>query len=425
MSSSLRKLDIFPKFDSKFEQDAREKTVIGALFSVIALILIGFLVVSELSYFWSVQEKHELFVDTDVGGDLDITINITFPGVPCDLITIDAVDSFGEFQQDMDKKTTKHRVDGDSLQLIEQAPHLTDSKKVATVPTDENGAAKKDCASCYGAEVHPGQCCNTCQDVQNAYQVRGWHFELHDVSIVQCSKERLEQSLALAHHEGCNVYSRFTVSRVQGNIHFIPGKAFTILGQHLHDIGGEEIQRLNLSHIIHTLQFGATFPGQTNPLDNRANVIIHEDEHEQDGHHAAGGGADTKDAEKAVVNVNGKFSYFVKVVPTLYERSGQRGHQAVETNQYSVTEHYSERPAAAQGLPMMQQQFIPGVFILYDLSPIKVRIFEAHPYPSLAHFLLQLCAICGGVFTVMGLVDAFLHHGVIHVKRKMALGKQS
>ena len=421
---SLRKLDIFPKFDSKFEQDAREKTVIGALFSLVALVLIGFLVISELSYFFSVQEKHELFVDTDVGGDLDITINITFPGVPCDLITIDAVDSFGEFQEDMDRKTVKHRVDGDTLQLIEQAPHLVDSGKVATVPTDEHGAEKKGCLSCYGAELHPGQCCNTCQDVQNAYQTRGWHFELHDVSIVQCSKERLEQSLALAHHQGCNVYSRFTVSRVQGNIHFIPGKAFKILGQHLHDIGGEEIQRLNLPHVIHTLQFGATFPGQTNPLDNRANIITHEEEEAEgagkEGTNVGGAAAE----KKPLVNVNGKFSYFVKVVPTLYERSSVNG-KAVETNQYSVTEHYSERPASQANTPMMQQQFIPGVFILYDLSPIKVRIYEAHPYPSLAHFLLQLCAICGGVFTVMGLVDAFLHHGVIHVKRKMALGKQS
>lgn len=434
---SLRKLDIFPKFDSKFEQDAREKTVIGALFSLVALTVIVFLVVSELRYFFSVQQQHELFVDTDVGGDLDITINITFPVVPCDLITIDAVDSFGEFQDDMDKKTVKHRVDGETMRLIEEAQHLVDSKKVATTPTNERGEPKADCMSCYGAELHPGQCCNTCAEVQQAYQARGWHFELRDVSVVQCSKERLQQSLALAHHEGCNVYSHFRVSRVQGNIHFIPGKAFTIMGQHLHDIGGEEIQRLNLSHVIHTLQFGASFPGQMNPLDGRSNVIIADDseEEEQKGNGEAAADA-TKDSEKknqpqqqrTPVSVNGKFSYFVKVVPTLYEQfqpALSSSSSSFETNQYSVTEHYSERPASQQGLPLMQQQFIPGVFILYDLSPIKVRIFQARPYPSVVHFVLQLCAVCGGVFTVMGLVDAFLHHGVIQAKRKLAINKLS
>lgn len=421
---SLRKLDIFPKFDSKFEQDAREKTVVGALFSLVALVVIALLVVGEIRYFLSVQEKHQLFVDTDVGGDLDITVNITFPGVPCDLITIDAVDSFGEFQADMDKKTVKHRVDGDTLALIDEAkPLVASGNKVATIPVNEHGEAKADCGSCYGSETHPGQCCNTCREVQQAYQVRGWHFDLHDISIHQCGKERLEQSLALAHHEGCNVYARFTVSRVQGNIHFIPGKAFQIMGQHLHDIGGEEIQKLNLSHVIHTLQFGATFPGQMNPLDNRANVILDMAAAEE----AADGSTPPPFANREPhhpVSVNGKFTYFVKVVPTLYERATSAG-KPVETNQYSVTEHYSERPASQQNTPFMQQQFIPGVFIIYDLSPIKVRIYEAHPYPSVVHFLLQLCAVCGGVFTVAGLVDAFLHHGVLQAKRKMAIGKLS
>ena len=40
------------------------------------------------------------------------------------------------------------------------------------------------------------------------------------------------------------------------------------------------------------------------------------------------------------------------------------------------------------------------------------------------HFLLQLCAIGGGVFTVMGLVDALFYHGSIKIKRKMQMGKQ-
>lgn len=51
----------------------------------------------------------------------------------------------------------------------------------------------------------------------------------------------------------------------------------------------------------------------------------------------------------------------------------------------------------------------PGVFFFYDISPIKVVVREAQK-PFL-HFLTQLCAIIGGVFTVAGIVDAVIHKG--------------
>eukprot|EP01052_Picozoa_sp_SAG31_P053359 SAG31_NODE_13643_length_855_cov_4.900419_2_plen_106_part_00 len=32
------------------------------------------------------------------------------------------------------------------------------------------------CGSCYGA-AGPDECCNTCEDVKNAYRKKGWSFE--------------------------------------------------------------------------------------------------------------------------------------------------------------------------------------------------------------------------------------------------------
>ena len=48
---------------------------------------------------------------------------------------------------------------------------------------------------------------------------------------------------------------------------------------------------------------------------------------------------------------------------------------------------------------------LPGVFFNYELSPIRVRIEEKRR-PFL-HFLTRVCAIVGGVFTIMGVVDRF------------------
>eukprot|EP00004_Rigifila_ramosa_P013105 TRINITY_DN2886_c0_g1_i2.p2 TRINITY_DN2886_c0_g1~~TRINITY_DN2886_c0_g1_i2.p2 ORF type:complete len:127 (-),score=22.44 TRINITY_DN2886_c0_g1_i2:86-466(-) len=75
--------------------------------------------------------------------------------------------------------------------------------------------------------------------------------------------------------------------------------------------------------------------------------------------------------------------------------------QEVKTNQFSVTEHY--RP-----LSLDASQGLPGVFVMYDLSPIMVVTTE-HRSP-LSHFLASVCAIVGGVFTVSSIVDSIVYH---------------
>ncbi|CAI7852031.1 unnamed protein product, partial [Closterium sp. NIES-53] len=82
--------------------------------------------------------------------------------------------------------------------------------------------------------------------------------------------------------------------------------------------------------------------------------------------------------------------------------------------QFSVTEHF--RPA-----PSHDQQSLPGVFFFYDLSPIKVQYSER--YTSFLHFLTNVCAIVGGIFTVTGMVDAFIYHSQRAIKKKIDLGK--
>lgn len=80
--------------------------------------------------------------------------------------------------------------------------------------------------------------------------------------------------------------------------------------------------------------------------------------------------------------------------------------EPVLSYQFSVTEHvrmlHKDLAAveSATGL-------LPGVFFNYELSPLRVRIEERRR--SFGHFLTNCCAIIGGVFTVMGLLDSVLH----------------
>jgi hypothetical protein len=63
-----------------------------------------------------------------------------------------------------------------------------------------------------------------------------------------------------------------------------------------------------------------------------------------------------------------------------------------------------------------------GVFFLYDFSPIMVKFTETRR--SFTHFLTGVCAIIGGVFTVAGIIDSFLYHGLRSVQTKINLGKK-
>ena len=64
---------------------------------------------------------------------------------------------------------------------------------------------------------------------------------------------------------------------------------------------------------------------------------------------------------------------------------------------------------------------LPGMFCFYEINPIQVRVAEART--SVLHFLTNVCAIVGGVFTVSGLVDSFLYHGQRVLLRKHEIGK--
>ena len=102
-----------------------------------------------------------------------------------------------------------------------------------------------------------------------------------------------------------------------------------------------------------------------------------------------------------------------QVVPTMFMDTANG---TINTNQFSVTENFRESQASAG-------RALPGVFFFYDLSPIKVKISQTRS--SFMHFLTSVCAIVGGVFTVSGILDAFVYQGERLIRKKMELGKFS
>lgn len=89
--------------------------------------------------------------------------------------------------------------------------------------------------------------------------------------------------------------------------------------------------------------------------------------------------------------------------------------QVVNTNQFSVTKH---KRVVRQ---VTGEHGLPGVFVLYEFSPMVVQYTENRR--SFMHFLTGLCAIVGGIFTVAGLIDSMIYHSSRALQKKIDLGK--
>jgi hypothetical protein len=86
--------------------------------------------------------------------------------------------------------------------------------------------------------------------------------------VEQCRLENWPDLIKNHANEGCRVAGSLRVNKVSGNFHFAPGKSFDIKGHHLHDIRLLEGLKLDFTHEIHSLSFGARHAHLKNPLDN-------------------------------------------------------------------------------------------------------------------------------------------------------------
>ena len=373
---SLRSLDSFPKFRS----DVSIKTHSGAILSFVSFSLIFILVTSEIVLYLSPTVSPSLSIDASRMEKLRINFDLTYPMITCSLLTLDVMDMSGGHQEEVEHTVHKKRLDKEGNDIgVALKDEIGKTKVDAPEDVSEEGkklkaklSDPKYCGSCYGAELGPGDCCNTCQKVKESYNRRGWAFATFK-AIEQCHDELAFNHAHITTGEGCHIFGYLEVNKVAGNIHFAPGKSIEQGQMHMHDAMGLDPNQFNMTHTINHLSFGEFFPGMRNPLDQ---------------------------VKRVIPETGSIYQYYLKIVPSKYHYHDGR---VVQSNQYSVTEH-NARVGGVDG------NGLPAVFFYFDLSPIMVTMEEKSK--PLFHFITQLCAIVGGVFTVSGIVDRILHSAV-------------
>ncbi|XP_022136391.1 endoplasmic reticulum-Golgi intermediate compartment protein 3-like [Momordica charantia] len=380
LTNKIRKLDAYPKIS----EDFYSRTLSGGFITIASSIIMLLLFISELRLYVHTVTETKLVVDTSRGEQLRINFDVTFPALPCSVLSLDAMDISGEQHLDVKHDIVKKRIDYKGNE-IESRRDVIGSPEIGRPLQRHGGRLEQNetyCGSCYGA--FDEDCCNSCQDVREAYRKKGWALSHPDL-IDQCKREGFFQRVKNEEGEGCNIHGFLEVNKVAGNFHFAPGKSFQLSYFHIHNpLATFQWDTFNVSHRINRLTFGDDFPGVVNPLDG---------------------------AQWSQESLGGMYQYFIKVVPTVYK--DVRG-KAIKSNQFSVTQHL-------RGLDEESFQSLHGVFFFYDLSPIKVTFTEEQI--SFFHFLTNVCAIVGGVFTVSGILDSIIYHGQKAIKKKIELGK--
>ncbi|EDV29589.1 uncharacterized protein TRIADDRAFT_49706 [Trichoplax adhaerens] len=168
--------------------------------------------------------------------------------------------------------------------------------------------------------------------------------------------------------DACRIHGNIPLNKVAGNFHVTAGMSINHPMGHAHVSDLVPRESVNFSHRIDLLAFGVAAPNVINPLDGVEFI--------------------TKITDKM-------YQYFIKIVPTKVKTFSV----AIDTYQYSVTEHFSKVDH------MNGKHGVSGLFFKYDLSPISVQVTEARvPFGQL---LIRLCGIVGGIFATSGMIHIF------------------
>lgn len=444
----LSSYDVF----RKLPRDLTHGTSQGGLFSIVAIGVILLVFFFELWTYIAGEVETAVMLDTNTEQLLQINFKVTAMALPCEFTTVDVWDYLGNTRLDLTKDIHKTIVSGpwgekilgaysdgnqfsagESQDEVKAEIGLNESELITQENFKEKLAANHWsfvdyfapwCIHCvrlaptweaFAKTVHDKDIrvkvfrvdCTKNEFLCRQQQITGYptlrvykgneakrpdYFGKRTVSTLVNWMERMTDEHAHIHtrthaEEGCLIEGTVWVNRVPGKFH-ISAKSKS------HDF---DPKSTNLSHVVHHFSFGQQLPRRVIrnlPNDVRRNI------NPLDG--------------RSFVNVNEHTTHehYIKVVSTHYRvgkssilnREDSLGYQMATSNH-----RYKSDPET------------PEAKFSFDLSPTAVVIIQGGK--RWYEFVTSLCAILGGIFTVVSLFDGAFYS--IAKKIKGVQGKQS
>ncbi|KAK7869111.1 hypothetical protein R5R35_006582 [Gryllus longicercus] len=224
---TVKELDAFPKVPETFQ----EHTPIGGTLSLVTMILMAALVISEIKYFLSNRVVFKFSPDTDFDAKLKINVDLTV-AMPCAVVGADILDStsqnvlqFGSLEQE----DTWFELD------YHQRTHF-DGMRYANSYLREEFHAIQDL-------------------LWNSQQTT-----LFGDMMKRSSNPPYDP-------DACRIFGSLVLNKVAGNFHITAGRSLALPRGHVHISTFMSDSDFNFTHRIHRFSFGDPSPGIVHPLE--------------------------------------------------------------------------------------------------------------------------------------------------------------
>lgn len=221
----VKELDAF----TKVQEDHKDASSRGGLFSVVAISIIIVLVVFELSNYRDTYFKYSYSVDTNMNEHLRLKFDVTVK-MPCQYLGADVIDAAGE------SKMLVQEIYKDDViyELTSKQKEWFALKTVALKRIKER---------------------RTLSDVTT----------LERIESMPPRDDPPDQPMPQP--DGCRVHGHFLINKVAGNFHITAGQAVPHIQGHAHINAFVPSNMLNFSHRIDSFTFGETMENIVDPLD--------------------------------------------------------------------------------------------------------------------------------------------------------------
>ncbi|XP_020201988.1 protein disulfide-isomerase 5-4 [Cajanus cajan] len=475
-SSKIKSVDFY----RKIPRDLTEASLSGAGLSIAAALCMVFLFGMELNSYMSVSTSTSVIVDKSSDGDyLRMDFNISFPALSCEFASVDVSDVLGTNRLNLTKTIHKFSIDsnltptGAEFQSGTSTDHIKhgneaheESIEGCVVLTTQNfdkyahqfaitvvnfyapwcywsqrlrpswEKAAKIIKERYDPEtdgrIVMGKVdCTAEGDLCRRHHIQGYpsirifrkgsdvrsdhgHHEHesyygdrdtesliktmeHLVAYLPSESQKLafEEKSSVARNikrpapsaGGCRIEGYVRVKKVPGNL-IVSARS---------DAHSFDASQMNMSHVINHLSFGRKVSPRVMSDVKRLIPYVGSS-------HDRLNGRSFINAQDLGANVT--MEHYLQIVKT--EVITRKDYKLIE--EYEYTAHSS----------VAQSLHIPVAKFHLELSPMQVLITENQK--SFSHFITNVCAIIGGIFTVAGIMDSILHN-TIRLMKKVELGK--